>query len=109
MSFLFAHNESFRDVQHLAIGLEHAESRHHHIDVEQMRRTSCCAKAIAIRPSIDKRGPRLAAGTLAHGTGHPGHRSPPYLAAGVSVNYLHGITGLEEFDPALYQRLAKGN
>ena len=26
----------------------------------------------------------------------------------VSVNHLHGITGLEEFDPALYQRLAKG-
>jgi hypothetical protein len=27
----------------------------------------------------------------------------------VSVNHLHSITGLEEFDPALYQRLAKGN
>ena len=27
----------------------------------------------------------------------------------VSVNHLHGITGLEELDPALYQRLAKGN
>ena len=27
----------------------------------------------------------------------------------VSVNHLHGITGLEEFDPALYQRLAKGD
>jgi len=27
----------------------------------------------------------------------------------ISVNHLHGITGLEEFDPALYQRLAKGN
>ena len=26
----------------------------------------------------------------------------------VSVNHLHGITGLEEFDRALYQRLAKG-
>jgi hypothetical protein len=26
----------------------------------------------------------------------------------ISVNHLHGITGLEEFDPALYQRLAKG-
>jgi len=26
----------------------------------------------------------------------------------VSVNHLHGITGLEEFDQALYQRLAKG-
>ena len=26
----------------------------------------------------------------------------------VSVNHLHGITGLEELDPALYQRLAKG-
>jgi hypothetical protein len=27
----------------------------------------------------------------------------------VSVNHLHGITGLEELDPALYQRLAKGD
>jgi hypothetical protein len=27
----------------------------------------------------------------------------------VSVNHLHGITGLEELDPALYQQLAKGN
>lgn len=27
----------------------------------------------------------------------------------VSVNHLHGITGLEELDPALFQRLAKGN
>jgi hypothetical protein len=26
----------------------------------------------------------------------------------VSINHLHGITGLEQFDPALYQRLAKG-
>lgn len=27
----------------------------------------------------------------------------------ISVNHLHGITGLEEFEKALYQRLAKGN
>lgn len=27
----------------------------------------------------------------------------------ISVNHLHGITGLEEFDKELYQRLAKGN
>ena len=27
----------------------------------------------------------------------------------VSVNHLHGITGLEELDPALYRRLANGN
>jgi hypothetical protein len=27
----------------------------------------------------------------------------------VSVNHLHGITGLEEFDPELYQKLSKGN
>jgi hypothetical protein len=27
----------------------------------------------------------------------------------ISVNHLHGITGLEEFDPDLYQQLAKGN
>jgi hypothetical protein len=26
----------------------------------------------------------------------------------ISVNHLHGITGLEEFDKGLYQRLAKG-
>jgi hypothetical protein len=27
----------------------------------------------------------------------------------ISVNHLHSITGLEELDPALYQRLAKGD
>jgi hypothetical protein len=27
----------------------------------------------------------------------------------ISVNHLHGITGLEEFDKDLYQRLAKGD
>jgi hypothetical protein len=27
----------------------------------------------------------------------------------ISVNHLHGITGLEEFDSTLYQQLAKGN
>jgi hypothetical protein len=27
----------------------------------------------------------------------------------VSVNRLHGITGLDELDPALYQRLARGD
>jgi hypothetical protein len=27
----------------------------------------------------------------------------------ISVNHLHGITGLEEFDKALFQKLAKGN
>jgi hypothetical protein len=26
----------------------------------------------------------------------------------ISVNHIHGIVGLEEFDPDLYQRLAKG-
>jgi hypothetical protein len=27
----------------------------------------------------------------------------------ISVNHLHGITGLEEFDPILYKKLSKGN
>ena len=27
----------------------------------------------------------------------------------ISVNHLHGITGLQEFDPALFQQLAEGN
>jgi hypothetical protein len=27
----------------------------------------------------------------------------------VSVNHLHGITGLEQFDKALFEKLAKGN
>jgi hypothetical protein len=27
----------------------------------------------------------------------------------ISVNHLHGITGLEDFDPVLYKRLSKGN
>lgn len=27
----------------------------------------------------------------------------------VSINHLHGITGLEEFDPELFQQLSKGN
>jgi hypothetical protein len=27
----------------------------------------------------------------------------------ISVNHLHGITGMEEFDFVLYQRLTKGD
>jgi hypothetical protein len=27
----------------------------------------------------------------------------------ISINHLHGITGLEEFDPELYRQLSKGN
>jgi hypothetical protein len=27
----------------------------------------------------------------------------------ISVNHIHGIVGLEEFDPAIYKRLATGN
>jgi hypothetical protein len=38
--------------------------------------------------------------------GYGGHRA---WLPWVSVNHLHGITGLEEFDPDLYQQLARGN
>ena len=37
--------------------------------------------------------------------GFAAHRS---LLPWVSINHLHGITGLKELDPALYQRLAIG-
>ena len=38
------------------------------------------------------------------GRGTSGHR---FWLPWISANHLHGITGLEEFDPALYQQLAK--
>ena len=38
--------------------------------------------------------------------GYGGHRS---WLPWVSVNHLHGITGLQEFDPELYQQLTTGN
>ena len=44
--------------------------------------------------------------SMGPGRGTGAHRS---WLPWVSVNHLHGITGLEELDPALYQRLAKGN
>ncbi len=40
------------------------------------------------------------------GRGVGGHR---FWLPWISANHLYGITGLEEFDPALYQQLAKGN
>ena len=40
------------------------------------------------------------------GRGVGGHR---FWLPWISANHLYGITGLEEFDPALYQRLSKGN
>jgi hypothetical protein len=41
-----------------------------------------------------------------NGRGVGGHR---FWLPWVSANHLHGITGLEEFDPTLYQQLARGN
>lgn len=44
--------------------------------------------------------------SMGRNRGNGSHRS---WLPWVSVNHLHGITGLEEFDKDLYQRLAKGN
>jgi hypothetical protein len=41
-----------------------------------------------------------------NGRGRGGHR---FWLPWISANHLYGITGLEEFDLALYQQLAKGN
>ena len=49
-------------------------------------------------------GWRMGPGGAGRGVG--GHR---FWLPWISANHLHGITGLEEFDPALYQRLANGN
>jgi len=40
------------------------------------------------------------------GRGMSGHR---FWLPWISANHLHGITGLEDLDPALYQRLSSGN
>jgi hypothetical protein len=40
------------------------------------------------------------------GRGVGGHR---FWLPWISANHLHGITGLEELDPILYQQLSKGN
>ena len=40
------------------------------------------------------------------GRGVGGHR---FWLPWISANHLYGITGLEEFDPALYQQMIKGN
>ncbi len=49
-------------------------------------------------------GWRMGPGGAGRGVG--GHR---FWLPWVSANHLHGITGLEEFDPALYQQLARKN
>jgi hypothetical protein len=49
-------------------------------------------------------GWRLGPGRSGRGVG--GHR---FWLPWVSVNHLYSITGLEEFDPILYQELSKGN
>ncbi|MGO9481100.1 MAG: hypothetical protein ACLP05_04900 [Candidatus Kryptoniota bacterium] len=40
------------------------------------------------------------------GRGVGGHR---FWLPWITANHLHGITGLEEYDPALFKKLAKGN
>jgi hypothetical protein len=49
-------------------------------------------------------GWRMGPGRSGRGVG--GHR---FWLPWISANHLHSIAGLEEFDPALYQQLAKGN
>jgi hypothetical protein len=49
-------------------------------------------------------GWRMGPGGLGRGVG--GHR---FWLPWVSANHLYSITGLEEFDPVLYQQLIKGN
>lgn len=44
--------------------------------------------------------------SMGRNRGNGSHRS---WLPWVSVNHLHGITGLEEFDPDLYQQLTRGN
>jgi hypothetical protein len=44
--------------------------------------------------------------SMARNRGYGSHRS---WLPWISVNHLHGITGIEEFDPDLYIQLAKGN
>jgi hypothetical protein len=44
--------------------------------------------------------------SMGRNRGNGSHRS---WLPWVSVNHLHGITGLEEFDPELFQQLSKGN
>jgi hypothetical protein len=44
--------------------------------------------------------------SMGRNRGNGSHRS---WLPWVSVNHLHGITGLEEFDPELYKKLTKGN
>jgi hypothetical protein len=46
---------------------------------------------------------RMGPGRSGRGVG--GHR---FWLPWVSANHLYSITGLEEYDPALFQRLAKG-
>jgi hypothetical protein len=48
-------------------------------------------------------GWRMGPGGAGRGVG--GHR---FWLPWISANHLHGITGLEEFDAALYQKIAKG-
>jgi hypothetical protein len=49
-------------------------------------------------------GWRMGPGRFGRGVG--GHR---FWLPWISANHLHGITGLEELDPNLYQQLSKGN
>jgi hypothetical protein len=44
--------------------------------------------------------------SMGRNRGYGSHRS---WLPWVSVNHLHGITGIEEFDNELYQKLSKGN
>jgi hypothetical protein len=59
--------------------------------------------------TYDLAGPGWQQENWGMGPGRRGFGSHRSWLPWVSANHLHGITGLEEFDPALYQRLIKGD
>jgi hypothetical protein len=47
--------------------------------------------------------------TDSHLAGQDARRAYRAWLPWISINHLRGIAGLEEFDPALYQQLTKGD
>ena len=81
----------------------------HYLDVARVLLHGTKAMLALPGRSYDLRGPGWQQEHWRMGPGARGIGAHRTWLPWISVNHLHGITGLEDFDKALYRQLAKGN
>ena len=81
----------------------------HYLDVARVLLFDTKSMLALPRRTYDLAGPGWQQESWGMGPGRRGFGSHRSWLPWVSVNHLHGITGLEEFDPALYPKLKNGD